>query len=153
MVAGVGPPAGLDTVRPMSQWNSIQRLIRQHPRRLQLLLLVALGLVIGFTLGRLVPDHTVTPKQLTGTVIWSNEETGQIAFDADGDEPTRFFIAVGEYWIDANGKRHIGGYPSCLSGQQDDPVRSDRRRVELGVIYQEGPDLAPDIAVAVHCLG
>ncbi|MEU8075194.1 hypothetical protein AB0B31_07065 [Catellatospora citrea] len=107
----------------------------------------------GFALGRLLPDHTVTPKRLTGTVIWSNDETRKIAFDADGDEPTNFYSVVGEYWIDANGMEYAGGYPSCLSGQQHDPVRSDRRRVELGVIYHDGSDHAPDIAVTVHCLG
>nr|WP_146218327.1 hypothetical protein [Micromonospora acroterricola] len=128
-------------------------MIRQHPRRLQLVLLVALGIVTGFALGRLLPDDTVTPKRLTGTVTWSNEEFSQIAFDADGDEPTGFYSVVGSHWIDANGTRHSGGYPSCLSGQQDDPVRSDRRRVELGVIYQESYDLAPDIAVSVRCFG
>ncbi|WP_346121458.1 hypothetical protein [Micromonospora coerulea] len=137
----------------MSQWSSIRRLIGQHPRRLQLALLVALGLVTGFALGRLLPDHTVTPKRLTGTVTWSNQETSTIWFDADGDEPTRSYSVVGEYWIDANGGRHVGGYPSCLSGQQDDPVRSDRRRVELGVIHPEDYDPAPDIAVTVRCFG
>ncbi|MFC4019463.1 hypothetical protein ACFOW4_16180 [Micromonospora sp. GCM10011542] len=140
-------------IRLAVHWSSIRPLLGQHPRRLQLVLLVALGLVAGFALGRLLPDDTVTPKRLTGTVTWSNEESSEIEFDADGDEPTRFYSVVGRHWIDANGTRHSGGYPSCLSGQQDDPVRSDRRRVELGVIYQESYDLAPDIAVSVRCFG
>ncbi|WP_410813884.1 hypothetical protein [Micromonospora sp. 067-2] len=128
-------------------------MIRQRPQLAVLAVLVVPGLVIGFALGRLLPDHTVTPKRLTGTVTWSNEETSQIAFDADGDEPVMFYSVVGESWTDAIGTPHVGGYPSCLSGRREDPVRSDRRRVELGVIYQEGSEHAPDIAVAVHCFG
>ena len=111
-----------------------------------------LGLVTGFALGRILPADTVTPEPLAGTVTWSNGETRKIAFVTDGDTGTRYYSVVGEYWIDANGSPHAGGYPSCLSGQQNNPVRTDRRRVELGVIYQTGSDHAPDIAVAVHCL-
>ncbi|MFI2646428.1 hypothetical protein [Micromonospora fulviviridis] len=68
---------------------------------------------------------------------------GQDWRDADGDEPTNSYLVVGENWIDANGGRHVGGFPGCLSGQQDDPVRSDRRRVELGSSTRRTATLLP----------
>jgi hypothetical protein len=45
-------------------------------------------------------------------------------------------------------------FPPCLVGRPDDPVREDRRRVELDALHQrfDGPQRV-HFAVSVRCLG
>lgn len=117
-------------------------------------MLLIVGLAAGYVIGRLVSTSTVTPERFTGTVTWSNSDSHAILFDADGEDPTERpeYTVVGEYWFDSTGAPHSGGYPECLSGTSSDAVRTDERRVELGVILQDDSDLSAQIAVAVQCL-
>lgn len=123
-------------------------------------LLVAAGLVLGFVLAWLLRDpHTATTERLTGTVTWSNEETRLIAFEVDGEvrDPLRgdtFYSVIGD-WIDAGGTFHGSGrdYPTCLAGRPDEPVRTDRRRIELEALHRDtGGSQKHHIAVSVRCL-
>lgn len=123
-------------------------------------LFTLLGLAAGVMLVVLLRDpHTATAQRLTGTVVWSNEETRLIAFEADGAVPdprrgeTHYWV-LGD-WVDAAGTLHgsASTYPTCLAGVPDDPVRTDRRRVQLEVIdWDTGGVQKQHIAASVRCL-
>lgn len=125
--------------------------MRRHRRSA---LLLTLGMAIGMGAAWLWPDATVTPQRLTGTVIWSNQEDHMILFEADSGAAGRTaqYAVIGDDWTDATGGDHSGGYPECLSSQTPDTVRTDRRRVELGVIYPKLEHRVAQVAVSVHCL-
>jgi hypothetical protein len=57
-------------------------------------------------------------------------------------------------WQDANGLIHSDGkYPTCLAGEDDSPVSTDRHRVELTVIdWDTGGVQRIHIAVRIRCL-
>jgi hypothetical protein len=115
--------------------------------------LVALGLAIGLAPTLLRDSHAAAPEQLTGTVIWSNEEWRHVVFVADGNPRGREYFVAAVYWTDAAGQPHNDGYPSCLAGQSGDPVRADHRRVEIEAIRVTDNDADPShIAVGVRCL-
>jgi hypothetical protein len=137
----------------MSTWNPVRGAFASNRPLLGPVLLATAGLVVGFSIARLLPNHTATAQRLTGTITWSNDDTRTILFDADGSDPTdsQEYSVVGEHWFDAAGTEHTGGYPSCLVAHGGDPVRTDRRHVELGFIHQTGSTHAPQIAVAVRC--
>jgi HEAT repeat protein len=111
---------------------------------------VVVGLVAGIGLAWLFRDpHTAAAERLVGTVTWSNADDRIIAFEADGEirDPLLGDTIYSVISDQAN-------YPACLTGRADDPVRDDRRRVELDAIHQDhgGPQKS-HIAVSVRCLG
>ncbi len=138
----------------MSQTTLAKHVTAWVRRHLRSALLVALGLAIGGSAAWLWPGATVTPKRLTGTVVWSNQETRKILFEADGGAAGRTdeYVVVGDEWTDANGVDHAGGYPDCLSARAPDIVRTDRRRVRLGAIYPKLKHGMGQMALSVHCL-
>ena len=125
------------------------------------LALVAIGVIVGLQWARLADDpHTATTETITGTVIWSNEETRLIAFEEDGvvrgqlDGDTHYAV-IADNWEDVTGTWHSGGitYPTCLAGTPGDPVSMDRHRVQLDVLHRPLPgDHVDHIAVHVRCL-
>ncbi|MBF9134596.1 hypothetical protein I0C86_37555 [Plantactinospora sp. S1510] len=144
----------------MSSLTYSRTLVAPLRRYLPSALLVAVGLVVGLALAWLSRDpHTATTERLTGTVIWSNEETRLIAFEVDGEvrDPLRgdtFYSVVGD-WVDAAGTSHGSGaeYPTCLAGRPDEPVRTDRRRIEVEALHQGvGGEQKQHFAVSVRCL-
>jgi hypothetical protein len=88
-------------------------------------------------LGWLMHDeHTATPEPLTGTVIWSNDDTRRIVVKVDGrDDGTREYPVAAQQWTGPDGTTHTRGYPSCLAGHAGDPVRTDLRRVAIEVVH------------------
>lgn len=134
---------------------SLKALVARIPRPLRPVGLVALGIAIGLAPTLLRDRHAAAPEQLVGTVTFSNQETRHILFQAEGrPRKTREYVVSAVYWTDAAGQSHGRGYPSCLAGQADDPVRSDHRRVELKAIYPTGGEVdMPPLVVAVRCLG
>ncbi|RQX17630.1 hypothetical protein DDE19_10735 [Micromonospora ureilytica] len=123
------------------------------------LALVAVGLAGGFGAARLADDpHTARPELLVGVVTWSNEQTRSIAFEGnetarrplDGDTT---YSVIAESWQDVGGAlHHDGTYPTCLAGEKDDPVSTDRHRVELEVLHRTTGGQPQHIAVHVRCL-
>jgi hypothetical protein len=121
-------------------------------------LLAALG--VGFATARFTDDpHTAIGDQLTGTVIWSNEQTRLFAFEADGEvrDPLAgdtFYRLAADAWTDTDGTvRADGSYPACLAGLPDEPVTMDRHRMRLEVIHQSfGGPQRTHFAVTVGCL-
>ncbi|WP_130509680.1 hypothetical protein [Krasilnikovia cinnamomea] len=110
----------------------------------------------AFVLGWFMRDeHTAMPELLAGTVIWSNDETRRIVVELGGrEEGTREFAVAAQQWTDAQGRSHNRGYPSCLAGHPGDPVRTDRRAVELGVVRLDLDDSQPEpLVVTVRCNG
>ena len=112
-------------------------------------LLVVGGLIGGLLTWHFRDRHTAAAERLTGTVSWSNQETRLIAFRADG-EPRRpdgdqtFYIVVADEL----------NYPGCLVGSLDDPVRQDRRRVEVDAVHQSfDGERRVHVALSVRCLG
>src|SRR3954452_9417086 len=110
-------------------------------------------LVVGALVGGLLTwhsrdPHTATAERLTGTVPWSNQQTRLIAFEEDGEprDPEgdqTFYNVIAD---DMN-------FPSCLVSKPEDPVRQDRRRVELEAVHQDfGGQAQVHIAVSVRCL-
>ncbi|MFI5930607.1 hypothetical protein [Actinoplanes sp. NPDC051494] len=111
--------------------------------------LVAVGALAGSLLTRVAHDpHTATAEVLTGTVPWSNQQIRRFAFEADGEprnplgDQTFYEFVVDDLTV-----------PGCLAGTNDDPVREDRRRVEVEAIHQsfDGPREV-NIALSVRCL-
>jgi len=110
-------------------------------------------LVVGALVGALLTwhardPHTATAERLTGTVPWSNQQTRQITFEEDGkardpEGDQTFYNVIAD---DLN-------FPGCLIGKPEDPVREDRRRVELEAIHEDfgGPQQV-HFAVSVQCL-
>jgi hypothetical protein len=144
----------------MSLPTCSQTLVAPLRRYLPSALLVAVGLMIGLALAWLLRDpHTATAERLTGTVTWSNEETRLIAFELDGEvrDPLRgdtFYSVIGD-WVDAAETIHGSGtgYPTCLAGRPNDPVRTDRRRIEMEALHQDtGAPQNHHFAVSVRCL-
>jgi hypothetical protein len=123
------------------------------------LALIGVGLIVGIAAVKLADDpHTAKTELLAGTVTWSNEQTRLIAFEEDGvvrgplDGDTIYSVIV-DGWQDANGTLHADGrYPSCLAGDKDDPVSTDRHRAELEVLHRDVGARPQHIAVHVHCL-
>lgn len=136
---------------------------RSVPRRLPRSLVVAIaaglaGLAGGFGLGRWSDDpHTATAEQVTGTVVWSNEQDRIFMFETDGevrkpsDGHTIYYVVRGD-WTGIDGKLNPG-YPSCLASKGDHPVSEDRHRLTLTVIHRDtGGRQAQNIATHIHCL-
>ena len=127
----------------------------RRARRLWAAVFVALVFVAGFTTARLSPDHAATPRRISGTVTWSNADIHRVLFEADDDSDDN-----GEYEVAAVGRlnRTEGAYfskglPLCLTPTGTDFVRTDRRRVELGVITVSEPDQPGHrVAVTIRCL-
>ncbi len=125
------------------------------------LALVAIGVIVGLQWARLADDpHIATAETVAGTVIWSNEETRLIAFEQDGvvrdplDGDT-IYTVIADNWEDVAGTWHSGGitYPTCLAGTVEDPVTTDRHRVQLDVIHRAlSGDHLEHVAVHVRCL-
>ncbi|MBL7262161.1 hypothetical protein [Paractinoplanes lichenicola] len=107
---------------------------------------LALGVVIGAVAGSLFEDdHTASPRSVTATVGWSNEETHllSLAGDEKGDDQTFYYVVADNL-----------NYPECLRGSGGNPVREDERRVRMEVIdvaYGDNSS-AQKIAVSVDCL-
>ncbi|MEU4333796.1 hypothetical protein AB0F59_04120 [Micromonospora lupini] len=124
-----------------------------------MLALVAVGLVGGFGAAKLADDpHSARPELLVGVVTWSNEQTRSIAFEEDGttrrplDGDTSYSV-IAEGWQDVGGTlHHDGTYPSCLAGEKDDPVSTDRHRVGLEVLHGDTGGHPQHIVVHVRCL-
>jgi hypothetical protein len=130
-------------------------------RLLPFALCVALGLAVGFGAATLFPTDPYTAKAetLTGTVHWSNQQTQLIAFEADGVKRGRldgdtFYSVIPDHWQDAAGTyQGTGEYPTCLAGEKDSPVSTDRHRVRLEVMHRDTGGVQPQhIAVHVQCL-
>jgi hypothetical protein len=65
-----------------------------------------------------------------------------------------FYSVIGD-WVDAAGTFHGSGpdYPTCLSSRPNDPVRTDRRRIEMEALHQgDGGAQKHHFAVSVRCL-
>ncbi|HEY0001399.1 MAG TPA: hypothetical protein VGB74_13150 [Actinoplanes sp.] len=112
-------------------------------------LLLVGALVGGLLTWHFRDRHTASAERLTGTVSWSNQLTRLIAFQKDGkprdpEGDQTFYHVIAD---DQN-------FPPCLVGRPDDPVREDRRRVELDALHQrfDGPQRV-HFAVSVRCLG
>jgi hypothetical protein len=138
--------------------STLARLGRaQMPAVLCVVFVIVTGL-IGYLAGTSRERHSANAVVLTGIVTWSNEETRLIAFDADGvvrepNDGDAIFSVLADYWQDATGTFHDGGYPTCLASEADSPVSTDRHRVELAVIDWDTGGVEPvRIAVRVHCL-
>lgn len=123
------------------------------------LALVAVGLVGGFGAAKLADDpHTARPELLVGVVTWSNEQTRLVAFEEDETarrplDGDTIYSVIAESWQDVGGTLHHGGtYPTCLAGEKDDPVTTDRHRVELEVLHRDTGGQPQHIAVHVRCL-
>lgn len=123
------------------------------------LALVAVGSIAGFSVARLSEDrHTAEPQRHTGTVTWSNEQSRLMAFETDGvrRDPAAddtIYSVIADSWQDAGGTLHVDGtYPTCLVGNRDDPVSSDRHRAEIEVLHEETGGRPQHIAIHVHCL-
>ncbi|MFC7483487.1 hypothetical protein ACFQX7_30570 [Luedemannella flava] len=88
-----------------------------------------------------------------GTVIFSNDDTRLIVFEADGNRRAdREYFVAAAYWTDETGRRHRGGFPSCLTSPAQDPVRTDHRRVAIDAFLVTDSEAdRPQIAVGVHC--
>jgi hypothetical protein len=115
--------------------------------------------VSGYWLGSSRERHSATAMVLTGTVIWSNEKTGLIAFETDGvvryaNGGDTIYSVLGDNWQDLAGTFHSGdAYPTCLASEGDGPISMDRHRVELTVIDWATGGVQPvHVAVRVHCL-
>jgi hypothetical protein len=133
----------------MSLPTYLQARIAPLRRYLLLACVVVVGLLAGMGLAWLFRDpHTATAERLVGTVTWSNAEDRRIAFEADGE--VRDPLLGDTIYSVISDKSN---YPPCLAGRADDPVRADRRRVELSAIHQDhgGPQKS-HIAVSVRCL-
>ena len=126
---------------------------RRHAAKLRSSAVVALVFFAGFTVAWFWPDHTATPRRISGTVTWSNVESAQLLLESDGDrgDSGQFQVDAIE-WFNRKGSRHAGGTPDCLATSAVDSVRTDRRRVELEVISANMPDSVYRIAVVVRCL-
>jgi hypothetical protein len=129
--------------------NYVRVHVSRQRRYLIPALVGAIGIAMGLGLGSLTRDpHTATAERLTGTVTWSNAQDRMIAFEADGERrdpllgDTFYFVVSDE-----------ANYPACLTGRPNDPVRADRRRIELEAIHQDhgGPQRS-NFAVSVRCL-
>ncbi|MBQ1020917.1 hypothetical protein KBX71_23995 [Micromonospora sp. D93] len=123
------------------------------------LALVTVGLVGGFGAAKLADDpHTARPELLVGVVTWSNEQTRLVAFEEDETarrplDGDTIYSVIAESWQDVGGTLHHGGtYPTCLAGEKDDPVSTDRHRVELEVLHRDTGGQPQHIAVHVRCL-
>ncbi|MDG4773199.1 hypothetical protein [Solwaraspora sp. WMMD792] len=69
--------------------------------------LVAAGLG-SYQIGLARDRHSATAVVLTGTVVWSNEQTRLIAFDPDGivrepDDGDKIYSVLTDNWQDAEG--------------------------------------------------
>ncbi|MFD0785998.1 hypothetical protein ACFQZ8_19020 [Micromonospora azadirachtae] len=125
--------------------------------------LVGIAVVIaalgGYWIGLSRERHAATAVVLTGTVTWSNEETRLIAFEADGrvrgpNDGDTIYSVLTDNWQDAAGTfRSDGTYPTCLTGEGDDPASLDHHRAELTVIdWDAGGAQRMHVAVQVRCL-
>jgi hypothetical protein len=96
------------------------------PAVLCVVLAMVTGLV-GYVAGLSRDRHSAKAVVLTGTVTWSNEVTGLIAFDTDGvvRDPNKgdaIFSVLADDWQDAAGTFQYGDYPSCLASEDGSPV-------------------------------
>lgn len=141
----------------------VERLAGQIRRARVSIALAVIAAVIaglgGYRVGVSRERHSATAVVLTGTVTWSNEETQLIAFETDGvvrnpNDGDTFYSVIPYDWQDAAGTSHSGRtYPTCLAGEDGDPVSMDHRRVELTVIdWDTGGTLQMHVAVRVKCL-
>jgi hypothetical protein len=137
-------------VKALGLW---QVTLRRHAAKFRSSAVVALVFLVGFSVAWLWPDHTATPRRISGTVTWSNADWGRLTFVSDDDsgDSGEFLVDVIE-WFDRSEARYSGGTPACLASSAMDSVRTDRRRVELEVISASMSDAAYRIAVVVHCL-
>lgn len=118
--------------------------------------LVVLGVAVGLIPVFLRDGDTASPEPAYGTVIWSNQETRRILFEPE-DKPSeqREILVVAAHWQDEQGQGHGRGYPGCLTADgTTDPVRTDRRKVEIATIRIDDDETQmPELAVTVRCLG
>ncbi|UQU65774.1 hypothetical protein COUCH_05495 [Couchioplanes caeruleus] len=108
-------------------------------------LLLAGGAAGVGTLWAVHDPHTAKPEHLVGVVDWSNQSTNTISFRADGQPPTgeQVFYRVVSSTTD---------YPGCLVGNGSDPVRQDKRRVELDTVRADYGGKQPvRIAMSLLC--
>jgi len=127
---------------------------------LGLALVIVVG-VAGFAVGRTDERarHAATAVVLTGTVIMSNEGSRFIIFYPDGvvDPPNDadwVYYIVADGWVDASGTIHAEPtYPTCLAGDGESGLSTERRRVELTTIDWDHGGIQPmHVAVRVRCL-
>lgn len=141
----------------------VRRLAGQMRRaRVSIALAVIVAVIAGlggYRVGVSRERHSATAVVLTGTVIWSNEETRLIAFETDGvarkpNDGDTFYSVLTDGWQDAAGTIHQGHtYPTCLAGEGGSPVSMDHRRAELTVIdWDNGDAQRVHVAVRVRCL-
>ncbi|MFY1652354.1 hypothetical protein ACN27J_15845 [Solwaraspora sp. WMMB762] len=131
-------------------------------RRISITLAAIAALVAGlggYQIGLARDRHSATAVVLTGTVVWSNEQTRLIAFDPDGvvrepDDGDKIYSVLTDNWQDAEGTVHSDeSYPTCLATEGGEAVSMERHRAELTVIEwdTDGAQRVP-IAVRVRCL-
>jgi hypothetical protein len=116
---------------------------------------LVLVFIAGFTTARLRPDHAATPRWISGTVTWSNADIHRVLFEADdnSDDSGEYEVAAIGRWNRKGGAHFSSGLPICLATAGTEFVRTDRRRVELGVISVREPDESVyRVAVVVRCL-
>ncbi|WP_159104654.1 hypothetical protein [Plantactinospora sp. BB1] len=147
--------ASADPVRGVAAGRTRRALVRVALP----LVLVTIGVLIGLTAAKLADDpHTARSEMVTGTVTWSNDRTRLFVLERDGAVPDPLhgdtvYTVIADGWQDAGGTLHgEGSYPSCLAGAADDPVSTDRHRVELEVLHRDVGAEPQHIAVHVRCL-
>ncbi|GAA4960559.1 hypothetical protein GCM10025331_59720 [Actinoplanes utahensis] len=133
-------------------------MLSRHARKLRLAAFPVLVVVAGFATARLSPDHTATPRWISGTVTWSNADIHRVLFEAhndsdDSDDSGEYEVAAVGRMNKKNGAYFSSGLPICLAAQGTEFVRTDRRRVELGVIsVSESDRFDYRVSVVVRCL-
>jgi hypothetical protein len=79
--------------------------VRGRPARWLLsAVILALVFIAGFATARLRPDHTATPRWISGTVTWSNADIHRVLFKADDNSGDS-----GEYEVGAIGRWNLKG--------------------------------------------
>lgn len=76
--------------------------------------------LVGFVAARFWPDHTATPRRISGAVTWSNADSAELLFEADNDsdDSGQYQWAVAE-WFNTGGTHYMGDTPGlpCYLGR------------------------------------
>lgn len=127
----------------------------RHAKKVRSAVVLILVFVGGFVAARVLPDHAVTPRRISGTVTWSNADIHRLLFEADDDsaDSGEYEVAAIGRLTSSGGAYYSLGLPICLTASRTEAfVRTDRRRVELEVISVNVSGVATRAAVIVRCL-